>query len=113
MVKGGTVEGIELIDDGSTFICEACKQAKATCKQIRKEREEPLAAAFGDKVHTDLWSPSSVPSMGKRAYYVTWTDDFSRFTKLTPLRSKDQTLDAYKSFAAWVHTQKGVKIKCL
>jgi transposase InsO family protein len=32
---------------------------------------------------------------------------------LTPLRSKDQTLDAYKSFAAWAHTQHDVQIKRL
>jgi hypothetical protein len=91
MVKGGAIEGIELIDNGSTLICEACEQAKATRKQIRKEREAPLADKFGDKVHTDLWGPSPVPSLGGRAYYVTFTDDYSRFTKLTPLRSKDQT----------------------
>jgi hypothetical protein len=54
MVKGGAIEGIELIDDGSTLTCEACEQAKATRKQIRKEREAPLADKFGDKVHTDL-----------------------------------------------------------
>jgi len=51
--------------------------------------------------------------LGGRRYYVTFTDDSSRFTKLTVLRSKDQTLDAYKSFAAWAHTQQGVKIKRL
>jgi hypothetical protein len=29
MVKSGVVAGVELIDDGSAFICEACEQAKA------------------------------------------------------------------------------------
>jgi hypothetical protein len=113
MVKNHAFEGIDLVDDGSTLICETCEQAKATRKQINKEREAPLADAFGDEVHTDLWGPSPVPSLGGRAYYVTFIDDYSRFTKLTILRSKDQTLDAYKSFAAWAHTQKGVKIKRL
>ena len=113
MVKNGSIEGIQLIDDGSTLTCETCEQAKATRKEIRKEREAPLAAAFGDEVHTDLWGPSPVPSLGGRAYYVTFTDDYSRFTKLTPLRTKDQTLEAYKSFASWAHTQHGVKVKRL
>ena len=30
---------------------------------------------------------------------------------LTPLHSKDQMLDAYKSFVSWAATQHGVKIK--
>jgi transposase InsO family protein len=92
MVKSNAIEGIE---------------------QIHKEREAPLADTFGAEVHTDLWGPSPVPSLGGRAYYVTFTDDYSRFTKLIILWSKDQTLDAYKSFAAWAQTQKGVKIKRL
>jgi transposase InsO family protein len=113
MVKSGAIEGIQLVDEGSTLVCEACEQAKATRKQIHKEREAPLADTFGAEVHTDLWGPSPVPSLGGRGYYVTFTDDYSRFTKLTPLRSKDQTLDAYKSFAAWAQTQHGTQIKRL
>ena len=29
MVEGGAVEGIKLVVDGSTLICDTCKQAKA------------------------------------------------------------------------------------
>ena len=113
MVKSGAIEGIQLIDDGSTMVCDACEQAKATRKPIKKIREAPLAGAFGDEVHTDLWGPAPVQSLGGRAYYVTFTDDYSRYTTLTPLRTKDETLDAYKTFAAWARTQHGVKIKRL
>jgi hypothetical protein len=113
MVKTGALEGMQLIDDGSGFTCDACEQAKATCKNIRKEREALLADALGAEVHTDLWGPSPVPTLGRRRYYVTFTDDFSRYTSLTVVRSKDETLSAYKAYAAWLHTQHGVKIKRL
>ena len=113
MVEGGAVEGIKLVDDGSTLICDACEQAKATRKEIKKEREAPLADAFGTEVHSDLWGPAPVPSMGGRRYYASFTDDHSRYTKLAIVRHKDGTLDAYKEFAQWVHTQHGVRIKRL
>ena len=87
-IKDGAIEGIQLVDDESTLVCEACKQAKATRKEIRKEREAPLAAALGDEVHTVLWGPSPVPSLGGRVHYVMWIDDHSRYTKLTILSSK-------------------------
>jgi transposase InsO family protein len=32
---------------------------------------------------------------------------------LTVLHSKDEALDAYKAYAAWAHTQHGVRIKRL
>jgi len=42
MVKRGIIEGIWLVDNASTITCKACKQAKATHKEIRKECKAPL-----------------------------------------------------------------------
>ena len=39
MIRSGALEGVELMDDGPMATCETCEQAKATCKQIRKEHE--------------------------------------------------------------------------
>src|SRR6266850_1926582 len=113
MVKRGIIEGIKLVDDGTTITCEAHEQAKATCKEIWKEREAPLTDTLGAEVHSDVWGPSPIPSLGGRRYYVTFTDDYSRHTWLTAMRTKDETLAAYKAYAAWLSTQHGVKIKWL
>jgi hypothetical protein len=43
MVKKGIIKGVQLIDDGATVTCEACKQAKATHKEIQKECEASLS----------------------------------------------------------------------
>ena len=64
----------------------------------------PLANAFGAEIYSDLWGPSPMQSLGGRKYYITFTDDFTCYTHLTILRSKDKALTAYKSFAAWAHT---------
>jgi hypothetical protein len=107
------VEGVQLIDDGTPLICDACKQAKLMCKPIQKEREALLAGTFGTEVHADLWGPSPVSSLGGRRYNVTFTDNYSHFTCLTLLCTKDETFNAYKAFMAWVETQRSVKIKHL
>jgi hypothetical protein len=72
-----------------------------------------LADAFGAEVHTDLWGPSLLQSLGGRKYYIAFTDDATRYMTLTILRSKDEALDTYKAYAAWVHTQHGIHIKHL
>jgi len=113
MISSGTLEGVELTDDGLMATCETCKQAKATCKQIRKEHEALLADAVGTETHTDLWGPSPTPSMGGRRYYVMFTDDHSCYSSLTVLHMKDETLEAYKAYATWMYTQHGVRIKRL
>ena len=107
------IDGIDLVDDGSPLLCDSCEYAKLTHKPIQKERTAPPANAFGVEVHTDLWGPSPVPSIGGRKYYVSFTDDYSRYTRISILRTKDETLAAYKAFAAWVKTQHGVCIKRL
>jgi len=52
-------------------------------------------------------------SLGGRKYYVTFTDDHTRYTRLSLLCTNDEAFDAYKSFAAWAKTQHGVRIKRL
>jgi hypothetical protein len=105
------VTGIQLIDDKPSFFCESCEHAKATHKPINKECQSNLAEAFRDKIYSDLWGPSRTATIGGQKYYVTFTDDFSHYTRLKLLRTKDKTLDAYKMFVTWVQTQHNVKIK--
>ena len=85
-----------------------------TCKNICKECCAPLATAFGDEIHTDVWGgPSTLLSLGGRKYYVSFTDDYSRYTHITLLHTKDEVFDTYKAFTAWVKTQHNTKIKRL
>ena len=112
-MKSGAIEGIQLIDNGSAIICNLCDYAKTTCKPIQKEGDTPLANAFGAEVHTDLWGPLPTPSLGGCKYYVTFIDDHTCYTSAKILCSKDQTLNVYKAYAAWAHTQQGAWIKQL
>jgi hypothetical protein len=65
-----------------------------------EEHEALLAKAFGDEVHSDLWGPAPIQSMGKWKYYITFTDDSTCYTCLTALHSKDKALNAYKDFVS-------------
>ena len=41
------------------------------------------------------------------------TDDYSHYSWIEPIWTKDETFGAYKTFAAWAKTQHGVQIKRL
>ncbi|KAH9058195.1 hypothetical protein EDB87DRAFT_1564342 [Lactarius vividus] len=66
LVRNNAIEGVQLFDDGSPIICNSCQYAKLTRKAIRSEREAPPARHFGDEVHSDLWGPSPIFSLGGR-----------------------------------------------
>lgn len=64
-------------------------------------------------IHSDLWGASPVPSDSGARYFFLFIDDFSRFTWLYILHSKDQVYPTFLKFKAMVETQFNTKIKCL
>ncbi len=113
LICAGAITGLQLIDDFPPFTCDSCEYAKLTRKPIPKECEASQAQAFGDEIHMDVWGPSPTLSLGGRHYYVTFTDDYSRFTRLDIFRTKDEAFTAYKSFSSWAKTQHGATVKHL
>src|ERR1700678_4098222 len=114
LIKKGLVEGFKL-DESSTmpYTCDSCEYGKTHRKPIKKEREAPRAAKIGDEIHSDVWGPSPVQTIGSREYYSTHTDDNSRYSTLYLQRLKSETFSAYKRYEAYLLRQKGVHIKKL
>ena len=81
--------------------CDSCKYAKATRKPIKKDCQTSRAAKFGDKIYLDVWGPSPIQTPDHKSYYVSFTDDHTRWTHLQPLATKDGVFQAYKDFKAW------------
>lgn len=113
LVMKGLVHGIRLDESSSSSICESCEVAKMTRKAIKKVRQEPRAAAIGDEIHSDIWGPSPVETNHGKRYYISFTDDHSRFTHLYLIRKKDEAFESYVTYEAWLKNQKSAMIKCL
>jgi transposase InsO family protein len=109
LVESGAVVGIELDPGTQEADCDACIYARATRLPISKVRISPPAQNFGDEIHTDVWGPSPVTSRQGRRYFITFTDDATRYTTTFLLRTKDEALAAYKSYEAWAITQQNCK----
>ena len=64
-------------------------------------------------MHSDVFGPVSVPSLGKSMYYVSFIDEFSKNTWLYFLRKKSKVFDRFEEFKALVENQTEEKIKVL
>jgi Reverse transcriptase (RNA-dependent DNA polymerase)/Integrase core domain len=111
LVKDGQISGIELTDDDATF-CETCAALKIKCLPFPKEHLK-LAITISDVVHSDIWGPAQITSLGGKRSWCTFIDEYSRWGTLFFLKSKDKVLSCYKVFEARLETQFGVKIKAL
>ena len=113
LVERGLVEGVSIEADSGPTTCESCEWAKDTRKRVAKVRDGERCAAVGDEIHSDLWGPAPVETIGRKRYYISFTDDHSRYTSVFFLRNKDEAFGFYRIYKAWLSTQYKIRIKCL
>ena len=105
LVQSGAVKGIKLDPNAPEMDCEACIYACTTRVLMSKLCISIPAQSFGDKVHTNVWGPASTSTVKGWCYFITFTDDATRYTIVYLLKTKDQVLKSYKSYEAWAIAQ--------
>lgn len=113
LVSKGRISGVILVPSEEAESCNTCVQAKSTCKPVPDEREGERAEELGEEVHSDLWGAARTVTLGGRKYYVTFTDDATRWTLLYLLRLKSEVFTAFKSFKAWLDVHHAKRIGAL
>ena len=114
MLAKGMVTGVKLHLSHTTMgQCKACEYGKATRKPIGKDHEPKHCEKFGDEVHTDIWGPLPTQTPAKKMYYVTFTDDHTRYTHLHLMAVKSDTFHIYHQYKAWAKNQRSASIKHL
>ena len=64
-------------------------------------------------VHSDVCGPINVQARGGFEYFVTFTDDYSRYGYVYLMTRKSEAFDKFKEFKAEVEKQLGKNIKTL
>ena len=64
-------------------------------------------------VHTDVCGPMSVQARGGYEYFVTFTDDYSRYGYVYLMCQKSETFDKFREYKAEAEKQLGVHIEQL
>nr|GEZ49575.1 putative ribonuclease H-like domain-containing protein [Tanacetum cinerariifolium] len=97
LVKRNLVRDLpsKLFEDNQTRVaCQKIKQHRASCKsKTVSSISQPL-----HMLHMDLFDPTFVKSLMKKMYCLVVTDDYSKFTWIFFLATKDETSGILKSF---------------
>ena len=105
-------EGVDLQPEGKMKFCEACVHGKmhrlphSALKDIKSKERLQL-------VHTDVCGPMQTQSFGGSSYFITFTDDYSRYCKIYFLRKKSEALEKFKEFKVAVEKETGLNVKAL
>jgi transposase InsO family protein len=93
-------------------LCEHCIYGKSKrvrfLRFIKEKKSERLYL-----VHTDVWGPTQVSSLGGSHYYVTVIDDATRKTWVYYIQQKYDVFDTYKKWKALVENERRKRLKCL
>ncbi|WZZ65001.1 hypothetical protein YC2023_076371 [Brassica napus] len=91
--------------------CESCllgKMAKAPFTGHGERAKDLL-----ELIHTDVCGPMSIHARGNYQYFITFTDDFSRYGYVYLMKHKSESFEKFKEFQNEVQNQLDKKIKAL
>nr|GEX87706.1 hypothetical protein [Tanacetum cinerariifolium] len=112
LVKGKLVRGLHskvFTNENSCVACKKGKQHRASCKsKTVSSIDQPLF-----RLHIDLLGPTFVKSLSKKSYCLVITDDYSRFSWVFFLASKDETASVLKTFIIGLENLLSFKVKII
>ncbi|KAI3692065.1 hypothetical protein L6452_31874 [Arctium lappa] len=112
LVKNNLVRGLPQKVFSCDDHCVACLKGKQH-KTYHKSKEINTISSPLNLLHLDLFGPTNVMSIGKKSYCLVIVDDFSRFTWVYFLRTKDETSGLIKSFVLRVENQTNLRVKVI
>ena len=98
-------------DFQSFEVCESCLLGKMTKSPFTGQSER--ATELLGIIHSDVCGPLTVEARGGYSYFITFTDDFSRYGYVYLMRHKSEAFDKFKEFRNEVQNMLGKSIKAL
>ena len=106
------VDGIlESLDYESFDTCEPCLMGKMTKTRFAGTTER--VTDLLEIIHTNVCSPMSVEARGRYRYFLTFTDDLSRYEYIYLMKQRSETFEKFKEFQSEVENHRNKKIKFL
>ena len=104
MIKKSILPPLEFLDLDECIDCIKGKYVKKIKKNVKQ------STGILEIVHTDICGPFPVKSVDGYDLFITFTDDYSRYGYIYPIKERSEALDKFKIFKAEVENQHNLKI---
>ncbi|GJS65668.1 putative ribonuclease H-like domain-containing protein [Tanacetum coccineum] len=112
LVKGNLVRGLPSKIFQNDHTCVACQKGKQHKASLKAKVVSSISQSL-QLLHMDLFGPTSIRSINHKTYCLVITDDFSRFSYVFFLRTKDETSGILKDFIRKIENQLNQKVKTI
>nr|GEZ37108.1 hypothetical protein [Tanacetum cinerariifolium] len=110
LARQGLVKGLPKLKFEKDHLCSACAMGKST-RKTHKPKSEDTNQEKLYLLHMDLCGPMHVESVNGKKYILVIVDDYSRFTWVKFLRSKDETSDFIIKFLKMIQVRLKVPVR--
>jgi len=110
-VTNDLVTGMSINQKINDINCEICYRCKI--HQLPYKRSSKRAKIVLELVHSDICGPIETESLDGAKYFVTFVDDFSKYTEVAMLRSRSEILNVFQNYKRRVEKETGHCIKKL
>ena len=108
LAKDGPLQTLSV---GTLPTCESCLEGKMTKRPFSTKGER--ATECLQLIHSDVCGPLNIQARGGYEYFITFTDDYSRFGVIYLMHRKSETFEKFKEYKAMVEKQLDKQIKTL
>ncbi|GJT75690.1 integrase, catalytic region, zinc finger, CCHC-type containing protein [Tanacetum coccineum] len=109
LTKHDLVDDLPKLKYSKDHLCYACEQGKSK-KSSHQPKLVPSTHSKLELLHMDLCEPMRVETINEKKYILVIVDDYSRFTWVYFLHTKDETPEIIKKFIAQVQLNYNAKI---
>nr|GEW74942.1 retrovirus-related Pol polyprotein from transposon TNT 1-94 [Tanacetum cinerariifolium] len=110
LARQGLVRGLSKLKFEKDHLCSACSMGKSK-KKSHKPKSEDTNQEKLYLLHIDLCGPMRVESVNGKKYILVIVDDYSRFTWVNCLRSKDEAPDFIIKFLKMIQVRLKVPVR--
>ncbi|GJY78122.1 retrovirus-related pol polyprotein from transposon TNT 1-94 [Tanacetum coccineum] len=110
LARHGLVRGLPKLKFEKDHLCSACAMGKSKKKSHTPKSEDTNQEKLY-LLHMDLCGPMRVASVNGKKYILVIVDDYSRFTWVKFLRSKDEALDFIIKFLKMIQVRLKVPVR--
>ncbi len=111
MANSGIAKGMK-VDGHGMGDCSACHKGKQTRNPIPHTTQD-WSSEILERVFSDLCGPMETLSIKGYRYFITFTDDYSRYTYIGFCKTKDDALILFKTWKAHAEKETGKSLKTL
>lgn len=110
MIKFKMIDGIENVNvNVDDKFCESCVVSKHT-RSTFPTNKNARSTRILEMIHTDVCGPISQPAWDGSGYFVTFTDDYSRASKVYFIKKKSEVFEKFKRYVAEAESFHGSKV---